>query len=220
MSIPSRALLLVPVASLVVLVMGRKARAAGVDNVDSSASVDNDSSGQPKDAQVGLSVDLLHAVPDARVILPTQNEMFALRTAMHARVSRRVAIALGLEEGFGTSAGYRRYDLAWTLPEFYVYLTPYSRIQLYTLTGFDLRASHFESGPAGPVPNGAGFANVFIGASMGLGVETRLDARNAVRLELRGFVRGRLDDAGSASPFSDATKSTRGVSLGLGFVFF
>ena len=153
--------------------------------------------------------------------------MAGLRTSFHARLGRRIALDLGLEEGFGTDkSGFRRYDIAWTLPDLYVYMTPGSKLQLYTVLGLDMRVSHFESGPDKKMPEGLPWGNFYLGGSMGGGVETRMSKSTALRVELRGFVRGRVDakesrDRIEASPqFADSTRTDKGAFLSIGMIFF
>ncbi len=177
---------------------------------------------EPRDvAGVGLGIDVLRASSSGDALRTGANGMFALRTTMHGRASRRVAIVLGMEEGFGVDpSGYRRYDLAFSLPEMYFYLTPDSPIQLYTLTGFELRLSHFDTGPDRPLPIGTPWTNTYLGAVLGAGLETRVHDKTALRFEVRGFLRGRVDGSTEDAAFSAATSTGRGVSLGVGMVFF
>jgi LCCL domain len=147
--------------------------------------------------------------------------MVGLRTMMHGRAGRRIAINIGMEEAFGVDhTGFRRYDLAWTLPEMYFYLTPDSLLQFYTLSGLELRTTHFASGPGRALPTAAPWANLYVGAFLGVGVETRISPKTAMRVELRGFLRGRVDDPTPDAAFQAATATNSGANLNVGLAFF
>ena len=217
-------------ASLVVGTAPREAKAAcdyngnGCNDHDSNDDGDHDPYESDHKPEIGVALDLLHTTYGADSLA---GGMFGLRTSMHARLGRRIAIDAGLEEGFGTDkSGFHRYDIAWTLPDLYVYLTPGSRLQLYSVLGLDMRVSHFESGPNKQIPEGLPWGHFYMGGTMGMGVESRMSKTTALRVELRGFVRGRVDDKESsarieASPqFADATRSDKGAFLSLGLILF
>lgn len=159
----------------------------------------------------------------------TVNDSFAqlgastwgVRESMHGRASRRIAFDLGVEQAYGnTSSGYRHYDLGFALPEVYFYLTPDARLQLYTLTGFQLRFSHFETASADADSTHVPGVNFFMGAVLGAGVEIRVADKTALRFELRGFLRGRVDSARENVQLAATNDTNHGVSLGVGVVFF
>jgi hypothetical protein len=175
---------------------------------------------------VGVGMDVMRLTPGLDSIASPRAEFYALKTSMHARLGKRVAIAVGMEEGYGTDgSGFKRYDLGWSLPDVYIYLTPRSSLQLYSVMGFDMRVSHFESGDV-DLPKNLPWGNFYMGASMGWGIETRWSKGTAFRLELRGFVRGRVDDTTtkttieSKPEFADATRTTKGAMLTLGLIMF
>ena len=193
---------------------------------DHSSNDDDDRYGDDKHKpEVGVALDLLHTTYGLDSL---SGGMVGLRTSMHARLGRRIALGVGLEEGFGTDkSGFHRYDLAWTLPDLYVYITPNSKFQLYTVLGLDMRVSHFESGPDKKLPEGLPWGHFYMGGTMGLGIETRMSKLTSLRFELRGFMRGRVDPKGEARDriesmpqFADTTRTDKGALLSLGLVFF
>lgn len=170
---------------------------------------------------VALGMDLVRTSAGEDALRFGNYGMLGLRTSMHGRAGRRVAIVLGMEEAFGTDpSGYRRYDFALALPELYFYVTPDSILQFYTLTGLDLRLSHFDAGPAGALPPDLSWAYFYLGGTIGAGVETRLHDKTALRFEVRGFLRGRTTDSSEPPAFAAATGTSKGVSLGIGAAFY
>jgi hypothetical protein len=174
--------------------------------------------------ELGVAIDLMHSTYGLDSL---SGGMYGVRTSMHARLGRRIALGVGLEEGFGTDAsGYRRYDLAWKLPDLYVYITPGSKMQLYSVLGLDMRVSHFESSPEKKLSDGLPWGHFYMGGTMGLGVESRMSKTSALRVELRGYVRGRVDgkesrDRIQAMPeFADSTRTDKGAMLSIGVVLF
>ncbi|MEO7093743.1 MAG: hypothetical protein ABI175_10870, partial [Polyangiales bacterium] len=152
----------------------------GCDDHGSSDSNDDDRYGDDKHKpELGVGLDLLHTTYGMDSLA---GGMFGLRTSMHARLGRRIALGVGMEEGFGTDkSGFRRYDLAWTLPDLYVYLTPGSKLQLYSVLGLDMRVSHFESAPDHKLPEGLPWGHFYMGGTMGMGVESRMSKTSAIR---------------------------------------
>lgn len=154
--------------------------------------------------------------------------MYDLDISVHTRFSRRLALEFGMNEAVGSDPnGFRRYDLGWTLPSVVAYFNTESRTQLYGTFGFSILLSHYESNGAATVPRAIPWAMGYMGAFTGIGVETRLEKNTALRFELRGFMRGRLQGTpdteaayDNVPSFSDATKTQRGVMLSAGFVFF
>jgi hypothetical protein len=62
---------------------------------------------------------------------------------------------------------------------------------------------------------------------MGAGDETRINKSTSLRIELRGFLRGRAQDSQTESElraadeaFANATKTQKGIVLSAGMVFF
>jgi hypothetical protein len=157
----------------------------------------------------------------------SSDSTWGVRTSMHARLGKRVAIRMGLEESMGgDAAGYKRWDLGWELPDIYLYLTPTSKFQLYTVLGMDMRVVHFESGRT-QLADQVAWGQFYLGAIMGAGLETRLNKMTGLRFELRGFVRGRAQDGQAESDlraadeaFATATKTQKGVIFSAGMVFF
>ncbi len=145
---------------------------------------------------------------------------------MHGRLGRRVALGFGLEQAYGDDpSGWKRYDIAWNLPKLYMYLNPRSKTQLYVTTGIDMRVSHFDDAPGKPLPAGTPWGFMYFGTFLGGGIEHRMDKTMAVRLELRGFMRGRAsskgpNDAPLDPEFNDATRGARGAIASIGLVFF
>ncbi|MGZ3455889.1 MAG: hypothetical protein ACXVEF_40160 [Polyangiales bacterium] len=150
---------------------------------------------------------------------------------IHGRLGRRIAIAADIQQGYGAdSSGYKRYDLAWTLPKLFVYLNPKSKTQIFATTGLDMRVSHFDDGVEA-VPAGVPWGHFYMGTFLGAGVEHRMDKTWALRFEIDWFMRGRIDGSrqtyGNEPPpppldptFSQKTRGYRGTQLSIGLVFF
>ena len=122
--------------------------------------------------------------------------------------------------------GYKRFELGWSLPDVYLYLTPKSSIQVFTVLGFDMRVEHFEAGSSA-LSDQVGWGQFYMGAILGGGFESRLNKSTALRFELRGFVRGRVDDPDTEANlravdpvFASATRSQKGLVLSAGMVVF
>jgi hypothetical protein len=140
---------------------------------------------------------------------------------MHGRASRRIAFDVGVEEGYGSDpGGYQHYDFGFALPEMYFYLTPDSVVQAYTLAGMNLRLAHYEAVSDGANPYSVPWMNGFLGVVIGGGAEVRLNDKTAVRFEIRGFLRGRIDAAHESDELHAVNDTIRGVSLGVGLVYF
>ena len=221
-----RAALLVPAAfALLGLLDPAPARACSADDGDDDGCESGDTK-VPRyqhEPAIGVGLDLLRGARELQSA--TSEGTFGLRTSAHFRLGERIALSLGLEESVGTDpSGHRRYDLAWSLPDVYVYLTPRSSMQLYTVLGMDVRISHFEAGQT-PLSSRVPWAHSYLGASLGGGVESRLSKSTAVRVEARGFLRGRTSDrdgaVAAADPaFDEATRTQRGLLLSVGVLFF
>ena len=189
-------------STLLVAAMATAHRASANDTHAASVGADDDNpdtSGQPTNGEeTGAAVDLLGAtVPD-----PTgpyalgRSEMYGVRTSFHERVARR----WGIDFGMAGSLAPHRYDLAWDIPDFLVYMTPRWRMQLYTVTGIELRVSHFESD-----------TNTIFSGVFGIGVEMRMSDATAMRFDVRGLLPINRPD--------DAPYAPRAVAS-LGLVFF
>lgn len=176
---------------------------------------------------IGVGLDVLHGAGEVGALAGSGGSTWGIRTSMHARLGRRVGVRLGLEESMGAvAAGYKRYDLAWSLPDVYFYLTPKSQIQLFTVLGMDMRVVHFESGRT-QLDDHVAWGQLYLGAILGGGIESRLNESTALRFELRGFVRGRAQDKGAEddlraadAAFAASTKTEKGVVASAGLVFF
>ncbi len=214
------------VASSLLLVAPRASAHEEDDDQGSSSSESessSDSSGRRKKFEVGVALEGFRSSEG----IVSGSAVYGGYLGAHFRLGRRVALGVGLEQGYGDDpSGYKRYDIAWNFPpKLYLYLNPKSKTQLYGTAGMDMRVSHFESGskelPEGRVPWGAFYFGGFLGA----GVEHRLDKSMALRIEARWFVRGRSDSKSSADTAPDpewsiATRGYRGAVLSLGLVFY
>jgi hypothetical protein len=176
---------------------------------------------------IAIGLDVLHGAGDMGALGGSSDSTWGVRTSMHTRLGKRVGIRIGLEESMGgDAAGYKRWDLGWELPDIYLYLTPTSKFQLYTVLGMDMRVEHFESG-RNALSDQVAWGQFYLGAIMGAGIETRLSKMTGLRFELRGFVRGRAQDSGAEQDlraadetFANATKTQKGVIFSAGMIFF
>ena len=169
---------------------------------------------------VGLAMDLTRSTASDGLVKPGSAATWALREAMHGRASRRVAFDLGFEQAFGNeSIGFRHYDLGVALPEMLFYFTPDARVQVYTLTGFQMRLAHYEPSDDGATV-GVPWMNLYLGTVLGVGAEIPMADKTSVRVELRGFLRRRVDGQHENVELAAANDTVRGVTLGVGLVFF
>ena len=184
---------------------------------------DNESSSSPKykqKSEPSIALDVVRFGPQAF----SGSGMTGLNLAFHGRVSKRIALDMGLEQAYGSFAGYKRYDIGWSLPKLMVYLNYKSRTQVYSTLSFDMRVSHYETGDVA-VPEVSPWGHFYLGTSAGLGVEHRMDKSTALRVEVKGYMRGRTEGAGLAlarvaPTFAQDIKGDRGVAVSVGMLFF
>lgn len=115
---------------------------------------------------------------------------------------------------------YARNETALTLNAL-LYLNPRSRAQVYLVGGFgwsfaNVTNDTYASGVQ-PVAFQQNVNYSYFGGDLGIGFEYRLNRNLAVNLDLRGFIRGRIDNAATVQPeFIDpATGRTTNTSGGL-----
>jgi hypothetical protein len=126
------------------------------------------------------------------------------------------------------SNGYRRWEFGYSLLNLLVYLTPESKYQLYATAGYTLHVTSFDKGPDGPLASELRKPYAYMGGVLGAGIEARVKKSLALRFEIRGFLRGRIDSTSeeeqaklAANPgFDEGTKTVRGVMVAGGLVFF
>ncbi len=148
--------------------------------------------------------------------------------ALHGRPWKRIGLETGLEVWGGEAGGFRRFEFGYSLINLLVYFTPESKYQLYATAGYSLHITSFDQGPDGALPQELRKAFVYMGGVFGGGIEARVKKSLALRFEIRGFLRGRLDSAkeedkallASHPDFDQGTKSVRGVMFAGGLVFF
>ena len=215
-------------AALVALSLVAAAPSArACDDDDEQCSSNDDVKDYQWEPGIAIGLDVLHGADTMGALGGSSDSTWGVRTSMHARLGKRVAIRAGLEESMGgDAAGYKRWDLGWELPDIYLYLTPTSKFQLYTVLGMDMRVVHFESG-RNQLSDQVAWGQFYLGAIMGAGIETRLSKMTGIRFELRGFVRGRAQDGQAESDlraadeaFATATKTQKGVIFSAGMIFF
>jgi opacity protein-like surface antigen len=110
--------------------------------------------------------------------------------------------------------GYRRNETAFTINGL-VFLNPKSRAQVYLLGGFGWSGAR-------AVDDRSGFDRMeyhygYFGVQAGAGLEFRLSKAVALNLDLRGLIRGRIDDSKRTNPeFTDGNgRSTNTSGAGL-----
>ena len=149
--------------------------------------------------------------------------------AFHGRFGDNVAMEVGVHGGGGDDgSGYRRWSVGYVLPNVMVYFTPKSRFQLYALAGFNLDAQGFTSTPDGPIYSDLPKSYLYMGGTGGFGIETRTSKHIALRFEIAGYLRARVDSekpedaaaVGAHPDFDRDTKVSKGVMFNLGFVYF
>lgn len=214
-----RRLILLPLA-LSCLTLATAAHASDDDDYDDEDHNSSSSKSYKQKAEPGIALDVTRFGSQAF----SGAGMTGLSLAFHGRVSRRVALDLGLEQAYGSFDGYRRYDIGWSLPKLFVYLNPKSKTQFYATLGFDMRVAHYESGDK-VVPDAVPWGHFYLGTSAGLGIDHRMDKSTALRFEVRGYMRGRTQGQGDAlakvaPTFAQDVKGDRGIAVSIGMVFY
>jgi hypothetical protein len=109
--------------------------------------------------------------------------------------------------------GFRRGETAFTLNGI-LYVNPKSKLQLYFLGGFGWSAANVTDDSRGY--DAATYHYGYFGGQAGVGLEWRLAKHFALMADLRGFIRGRIDDNTHYHPefFDPATGKTTNTSGG------
>lgn len=147
--------------------------------------------------------------------------------SLRFRPTPRFALDIGLDALGGTDAnGYKRSEVPLTILGL-LYLNPKSKAQVYLLGGFGFSTATVD---VDANPNGSTLAHTekysYFGALFGGGMEFRVAKKVALNFDIRGFIRGRTDDAAASKPEFTAkdgrTTNTSGGALftgGLTFYF-
>ena len=148
--------------------------------------------------------------------------MGGVGASLRFRPSPRFAIDLGLDALSGTDAnGYHRTETPFSVVGM-LYLNPRSRAQLYLLGGFGVSSASVDKTDA--VGNSYSDHYSYFGGIFGGGVEFRLTRAVALNFDVRGFVRGRTDDAASYNPefrsLDGRTTNSSGGALVTGGITF
>jgi hypothetical protein len=93
--------------------------------------------------------------------------------------------------------GFRRNETAFTVNGM-VFLNPRSRAQVYLLAGFGWSDAHATDDTLGY--DRASYHYGYFGGQGGLGLEFRAAKHFALNLDVRGFIRGRIDDNAQYQP--------------------
>jgi opacity protein-like surface antigen len=136
--------------------------------------------------QVGLG---LHA--SAAAVSEGQDPMGGFGAHIRYRLNPRFAVegTLDLFRGLGYE-GIPRSEIPLTVNGMW-YVNPQSRFQLYFLGGLGVASAHIG---AKDHSSGAEVDTAFAGVQAGVGGELRLGQHLAVSADVRGFIRGRLND--------------------------
>jgi opacity protein-like surface antigen len=173
-------------------------------------------------SEVGLSLRLLGASYGRSDSYRGDTGAGGIGASVRFRPTPRFAVDLGLDVLGGRDAnGYRRSEVPLTVLGL-LYLNPKSRVQVYLLGGFGFSGARVE------VPNGYGSTRTedwsYFGGLFGGGLEFRLGRTVALNFDIRGFVRGRTDDAAASRPEFVAadgrTTNTSGGALATGGLTF
>ena len=136
--------------------------------------------------QVGLGLHL-----GAAAVSETEDPMGGFGAHIRYRMNPRFAVEgdLDLFRGMGYE-GIPRREIPVTVNGLW-YMNPQNRLQLYVLAGLGVAAAHIGSKEYG---TGEEVDTTYAGVQAGIGAELRLGRMFAVSADVRGFVRGRLDD--------------------------
>ena len=118
--------------------------------------------------------------------------------------------------------GYRRGETAFTLNGI-IFVNPKSKTQLYFLAGFGWAGANVSNDNSGSYY--ASTTYKYFGGQVGAGLEFRLARHFAMNVDLRGFIRGRVDDNAQYQPeFRSAdgrtTNTSGGGLLTVGMTFY
>ena len=130
--------------------------------------------------------------------------------------NRRFGIEADLDFVGGTDyQDDHRTETAFTLNGLF-YLNPQSRAQLYLLAGFGWSGAHVTCDEGDSCTNGPLDRHyTYFGGQLGGGLELRLSRTIALNVDLRGFIRTRIDDEASTEPeFVDSNGRTSNSSGG------
>ncbi len=178
---------------------------------------------RPK-SEVGLSFRLLGASFASNDTYRGDSGAGGIGASLRFRPTPRFALDLGLDAMSGRDAnGYKRSEVPLTVLGL-LYLNPKSKAQVYLLGGFGFSSARVEV----THPQIAGVQQTehwsYFGALFGGGMEFRVGKRVALNFDVRGFVRGRTDDAAAIKPeFTAAdgrTTNTSGGALFTGGITF
>lgn len=181
---------------------------------------------RPK-SEVGLSFRLLGAAFAPNDTYRGDSGAGGIGASLRFRPTPRFALDLGLDAMSGRDAnGYKRSEVPLTVLGL-LYLNPKSKAQVYLLGGFGFSSAKVEVAASTQVVGASQYEHwSYFGALFGGGMEFRVGKRVALNFDVRGFVRGRTDDAAATKPeFTAAdgrTTNTSGGALftgGLTFYF-
>lgn len=126
-------------------------------------------------------------------MISEQVRMGGLQLGLRFRPSRIFGIELGAGAYGGTDYnGMDRAEVPFTL-DFMFWLPRQSRVQAYLLGGFNVSYAHVEGFHEG---YGRYMNNdyAYVGGQAGLGIEWRVHRRFALSMDIRAFIRSRVDD--------------------------
>ena len=151
--------------------------------------------------------------------------MGGIGAGLRYKVSPYFGVEGGADFVFGTDySGYSRNETAFTVNGL-LFLNPKSRTQVYLLGGLGWSVAHVSLDSQ---YNTQSFDDTYhyFGGTFGVGFEYRASRAIAFNLDLRGFVRGRTDDAAKNSPeFRDpgtgkTTNTSGGALMTAGMTFY
>lgn len=147
--------------------------------------------------------------------------------SLRFRPTPRFALDIGLDMIGGTDAnGYKRSEVPLTILGL-LYLNPRSKAQVYLLGGFGFSTANVDvTGDSNGMMMSRREQYSYFGALFGGGMEFRVAKKVALNFDVRGFIRGRTDDAAANKPEFTAkdgrTTNTSGGAMftgGLTFYF-
>ncbi len=146
--------------------------------------------------------------------------------SLRFRPTPRFALDIGLDAIGGTDAnGFKRSEVPLSILGL-LYLNPRSKAQVYLLGGFGFSTATVDVEEGSSMMTSRREQYSYFGALFGGGMEFRVGKKVALNFDVRGFVRGRTDDAAANKPEFTAkdgrTTNTSGGALftgGLTFYF-
>lgn len=149
-------------------------------------------------SEVGINFHLTGAAFGSNENMTNSAAAGGVGAAIRFRPTPRFALDLGLDVIGGTDAnGFKRSEVPFTIAGL-LYLNPRSKVQVYLLGGIGFSTARVETVTTQGYTVDDRYS--YFGGLFGGGLELRIAPKVALNFDVRGFVRGRTDDAAKYNP--------------------